>query len=331
MGEKIRRIGVLTSGGDAPGMNAAIRAVTRTAISKGIEVIGIRHGYSGLLSEETQALDILSVSGILNEGGSMLCSARSPEFREDAGVDKGRAICQKLGLNGLVVIGGDGSFRGARDLSQKGIPCIGIPGTIDNDISCTEYTLGFDTAIGTVVEMAERLRSTSQSHDRCNLIEVMGQRAGDLALHAGIACGAIAILLPEVTFELARVVNTMAQTRKAGKQHFLIIVSEGVTATKNSRAMTVHDMAAEIERLSGVVSRATELGYVQRGGSPSPRDRIVATEMGYLAVQLLGNGIGNRVIVSQNNRILDMDILEGLQMTKKFDRRLYEAAHAVSI
>jgi len=324
MEKRIRTIGVLSSGGDAPGMNAAIRAVVRTAINKGLNVIGIRRGYEGLLNGDMFEMNLRSVSDILHRGGTMLYTARCPEFATIEGVRKGRDMCIEMGIDGLVVIGGDGSFRGARDLSLEGIPCIGITGTIDNDISSSEYTVGFDTALNTVVEMVDRLRDTSQSHDRCTVVEVMGRHCGDIAVHAGIAVGATSILVPEIPHDLDRdVIAKMNRTIRTGKQHFIIMVAEGVGG--------VEEMAKYIEEKTGVETRATILGHVQRGGRPNARDRIVASQMGHHAVELLKEGIGNRVVVYQGNKIVDMDILEALNMPRTFDEKLYEIANEISI
>jgi 6-phosphofructokinase 1 len=324
MDKKVKTIGVLSSGGDAPGMNAAIRAVVRTAINRGLHVMGIRRGYNGLLSGDMFEMNLRSVSDILHRGGTVLYTARCPEFVTEEGVEKGRNMCYEMGIDGLVVIGGDGSFRGARDLSLKGIPCIGVTGTIDNDISSSQYTVGFDTALNTVVDMVDRLRDTSQSHDRCTVVEVMGRHCGDIALHAGIACGATCVLVPEIPFDLDRdVISRIGRSTRTGKQHFIIMVAEGVGG--------VEQMAKYIQEKTGVETRATILGHVQRGGSPSARDRVVASEMGHHAVELLQQGIGNRVVVYRDNKIVDLDILEGLNMKRVFDKNLYDIANEISI
>ena len=321
MDKKVKTIG---SGGDAPGMNAAIRAVVRTAINRGLHVMGIRRGYNGLLSGDMFEMNLRSVSDILHRGGTVLYTARCPEFMKEEGVNKGRDMCLEMGIDGLVVIGGDGSFRGARDLSLKGIPCIGVTGTIDNDISSSQYTVGFDTALNTVVDMVDRLRDTSQSHDRCTVVEVMGRRCGDIALHAGIACGATCILVPEIPYDLDRdVVSRISRSTRTGKQHFIIMVAEGIGG--------VEEMAKYIQSKTGVETRATILGHVQRGGSPSARDRVVASEMGHHAVELLQQGIGNRVVVYRDNKIVDLDILEALNMKRVFDEKLYSIANEISI
>lgn len=329
MDKQQKTIGIITSGGDAPGMNAAVRAVVRTALYKNIRVIGIRRGFSGLLVRDMVEMNLRSVCDTLHRGGTILYSARCPEFREEKSVERGREVCAEMGIDGLVVIGGDGSFRGARDLSLKGIPCIGIPGTIDNDIACCDYTVGFDTAVNTVMDMVDKLRDTSQSHDRCSIVEVMGRHCGDIALHAGIACGALAILVPEVPFSIDAIVQKMQRTLRTGKKHFIIMVAEGVT---NANGIgTVYDIAREIQERTGVESRSTVLGHVQRGGAPTARERVLASEMGFHAVELLEQGIGNRVVVSHDNKIVDYDILEALNMKKEFNKRLYDIADAISI
>ena len=316
-------IGVLTSGGDAPGMNAAVRAVVRTAIAMGMKVKGIRRGYNGLIEGDIIDLDVRSVSDIIHRGGTVLYTARSPRFKTEEGIQEAIDNCKKHGIEGIVVIGGDGSYRGARDLSLRGIPCVGVPGTIDNDISSTEYTIGFDTAMNTAMEMVDRLRDTSQSHDRCSVVEVMGRRAGYLALQTGIAVGATAVLVPEVEFKIEDVIEKIKATQKTGKKHFIIVVAEGVGG--------VEEIAKKIEEGTGVESRATVLGHVQRGGNPTIRDRVMSTEMGYAAVKLLNDGIGNRVIGWKNGDIVNYDIYEGLNMKKPFDNEMYEIANTTSI
>ena len=316
-------IGVLTSGGDAPGMNAAVRAVVRTAIAMGMKVKGIHRGYNGLIEGDIIDLDVRSVSDIIHRGGTVLYTARSPRFKTEEGIQEAIDNCKKHGIEGIVVIGGDGSYRGARDLSLRGIPCVGVPGTIDNDISSTEYTIGFDTAMNTAMEMVDRLRDTSQSHDRCSVVEVMGRRAGYLALQTGIAVGATAVLVPEVEFKIEDVIEKIKATQKTGKKHFIIVVAEGVGG--------VEEIAKKIEEGTGVESRATILGHVQRGGNPTIRDRVMATEMGYAAVKLLNEGIGNRVIGWKNGEIVNYDIYEGLNMKKPFDNEMYEIANTTSI
>ena len=319
-----KKIAVLTSGGDAPGMNAALRAVVRAAISYGMEVYGVRRGYNGLLNGDMFPMNLRSVSDIIHRGGTFLYTARSPEFNTPEGVKKAADKCREMGIDGVVVIGGDGSFRGARDLTNAGIPCIGIPGTIDNDIACTEYTVGFDTAMNTAMEMIDRLRDTTESHDRCSVVEVMGRRCGDIALQTGIAVGATAILVPEVPYDFERdVIQRMKFTQKTGKKHFIIIVAEGVGG--------VEKLAKDIQEQTGIESRATILGHVQRGGSPTLRDRVMASRMGYHAVELLEKGIGNRVVAYRESKVVDFDITEALDMKRVFDKDLYEIALRISI
>lgn len=320
----MKKIGVLTSGGDAPGMNAAVRSVVRTACENGMEVVGIRRGYTGLINGDLVELNIRSVSDIIHRGGTILYSARCLEFKEPAGVQKAVQTCKENGIEGIVVIGGDGSFRGARDLSLSGIPCIGVPGTIDNDIACTDYTIGYDTCLNTIMDMVDRVRDTTESHDRCSVIEVMGRRAGFLALNAGIAVGATTILVPEFDFDIERdVIERMRRTQKTGKRHFIIMVAEGIGG--------VEELARKIEAETKVESRAVILGHVQRGGAPTCKDRVVASQMGNRAVKLLLNGIGNRVVGMKNEQIFDMDIYEALSMTKTLDRELFEISYEISI
>lgn len=320
----MKTIGVLTSGGDAPGMNAAIRAVVRAGCENGFRVMGIRRGYNGLMYGDMYEMNLRSVSNIINRGGTILYSARSPEFKTEEGMQKAIDVCKQMDMQGVVVIGGDGSFRGARDLSLRGVPCVGIPGTIDNDIACSDYTIGYDTAMNTVMENVDRLRDTSESHDRCSVVEVMGRRAGYIALNSGIACGATTILIPEVDFDFEKdVIDRMRRTQKTGKRHFIIIVAEGIGG--------VDEMAKRIQEETGVESRATILGHVQRGGSPTVRDRVVGSTMGCRAVELLKQGIGNRVIALQKGELVDYDIFEALNMTKTIDLDLYKLAHEISI
>ena len=319
----MKTIGVLTSGGDAPGMNAAVRAVVRTAASLGMTVKGIRRGYNGLIEGDIIDLDIRSVSDIIHRGGTVLYTARSPRFKTEDGMAEAIANCKKFGIEGIAVIGGDGSYRGARDLSLRGIPCVGIPGTIDNDISSTQYTIGFDTAMNTAMEMVDKIRDTAQSHDRCSVVEVMGRRAGYIALQTGIAVGATAILVPEVEVKIEDVIQKIRDTQKTGKKHFIVVVAEGIGG--------VEDIAKKIEESTGIESRATVLGHVQRGGSPTVRDRVMATQMGYAAVELLNKGIGNRVICYRDGKIVNEDIYEALNMKKPFDDDMYNIAHVTSI
>ena len=318
----MKKIGVLTSGGDAPGMNAAIRAVVRTAINRGIEVVGIYRGYNGLINGEVHPLNVRSVSDIIQRGGTFLYTARCPEFREEAGLQKAKQTCEEQGIEGIVVIGGDGSFRGAADLSARGIPCIGLPGTIDNDIAMTEYTIGYDTAMNTALEMIDKLRDTASSHDRCSVVEVMGRRAGYIALNTGIACGAIAIITTEVPYDINAIINKINSTQATGKHHFIVVVSEGIG--------NAQEIAKEIEEKNGIESRATILGHVQRGGAPTVRDRVEASKMGHYAVELLEKGIGNRVVGLKEGKVIDVDIQEALKMKKPFLEDLYKMAEEIS-
>lgn len=320
----MKTIAVLTSGGDAPGMNAAVRAVVRAGISKGFRVVGIRRGYKGLLENDMSVLDLRSVSNILPEGGTVLYTSRCPEFMEKRYVKKAADICREEGIEAVVAIGGDGTFRGALSLSEEGIPCIGIPGTIDNDIASSEYTIGFDTAVNTVIQMVDRVRDTSRSHDRCSVIEVMGRRSGHIALEAGIACGALCVLVPEIPYDLENeVIPRMMETLNTGKQHFIIMVAEGAGS------------AVEISKLIGdktkISTNPVVLGYVQRGGSPSAVDRVVASAMGCHAVSLIENGVYNRVVVKRDGKITDLDMTEALSMNKTIDRKLLAVVQLVSI
>ena len=320
----MKSIAVLTSGGDAPGMNAAVRAVVRTACQRGIKVYGVDRGYTGLIKGDVHEMNLRSVSDIITRGGTILYSARCPEYKTEEGIQKAVDTCKRVGIDGMVIIGGDGSFRGARDLSLRGLPCIGLPGTIDNDISCTDYTIGYDTCLNTIVQMVDRIRDTSESHDRCTVVEVMGRGAGYLALESGIAVGATSILVPEVEYDIERdIIARIREFQKTGKRHFIVIVAEGVGGTA--------EIAKKIEAETGVESRATILGHVQRGGSPTARDRIMASQMGSRAVDLLTQGIGNRVVGIRDNKIVDFDIFEALKMTKTIDMKDYELAHEISI
>lgn len=318
----MKKIGVLTSGGDAPGMNAAIRAVVRTAIAKDMEVVGIYRGYNGLINGDVRPLTVRSVSDVIQRGGTMLYTARCKEFRFEEGLQKAKKTCIEKGIEGIVVIGGDGSFRGAADLSARGILCVGIPGTIDNDISMTEYTIGYDTAMNTAMELVDKLRDTTQSHDRCSVVEVMGRNAGYIAVNAGIACGATCIVTQEEPITTDEIADKIKKAQTTGKHHFIIVVSEGVGNSV--------ELAKEIEQKTGVESRATILGHVQRGGSPTVRDRVVASQMGHYAVELLSQGIGNRVVGMQDGKIIDRDIQEALSMKKAFETELYKIANEIS-
>ncbi len=317
-----KAIGVLTSGGDAPGMNAAVRAVTRAAILKGYRVIGVQRGYNGLLNGETVELDTRSVSNIIQHGGTVLYTARCLEMHEEKYQLEAVKRCTEMGVEGMVVIGGDGSFRGAAALSAKGIPCIGLPGTIDNDIVCTEYTIGYDTAMNTAVEMIDKLRDTAQSHDKCSVVEVMGRNAGWIALNVGLAVGAVGIVVPEVPFDINVLAEKMKRVQSYRKQHFIVVFAEGCG---NSA-----EFAKKLTELTGIETRDTVLGHVQRGGAPTLRDRVIASEMGYYAVQLLDGGKSNRIVGLKNGRVYDVDIAEGLAMKKPFDENLYKIANDIS-
>lgn len=319
-----KSIAVLTSGGDAPGMNAAVRAVVRAGINKGMKVYGVYRGYNGLLNGDVQEMNLRSVSDIIGFGGTMLYTARSEEFATPAGIKRAADFCRSIDVSGVVVIGGDGSFKGARALTNAGINCIGIPGTIDNDIACSEYTIGFDTAMNTALQMVDRIRDTAQSHDRCSIVEVMGRRCGDIALQTGIATGATAILVPEIPYNIERdVIQRIVNTQKTGKKHFIVVVAEGVGK--------VAELANYIENRLGIETRATILGHVQRGGSPTLRDRVVASEMGFRAVELLEKNLGNRVVAMKDGKIVDLDINEALDMQRVFDEDLYKIAMTISI
>ena len=319
----MKTIGVLTSGGDAPGMNAAVRSIVRTAASMGMTVKGIKRGYNGLIENHIVDLDIRSVSDIIQRGGTVLYTARCLRFTTEEGMQEAIKNCKANGIEGLIVIGGDGSFRGARDLSLRGIPCIGIPGTIDNDIPSTEYTIGFDTAMNTVVELVDKLRDTACSHERCSVVEVMGHGAGDIALQSGLAVGATAIIVPEIGFNLQSVIDKILETQKNGRNHFIIVVSEGLCDATQ--------LAKLLQEATGIETRATILGHIQRGGNPTLRDRVVASKMGYAAVELLSKGFGNRVIGLKDNKIVDYDIFEALNMVKSFDQETYRLANTISI
>ena len=325
MAEKvIRTIGVLTSGGDAPGMNAAIRAVVRTALGKGLKVRGIRRGYSGLLNEEIIDLSARDVSDTIQRGGTILLTARCEEMRTPEGQQKAAAICKKYGIDGLVVIGGDGSFKGAQKLSDFGVNTIGLPGTIDLDIACTDYTIGFDTAINTAMEAIDKVRDTSSSHERCSIIEVMGRNAGYIALWCGVANGAEDILLPEkYDYNEQNIINNIINNRKHGKTHHIIINAEGIGDSIN--------MAKRIEAATGIETRATILGHMQRGGSPTCKDRVYASIMGSMAVDLLCQGKTNRVVGYKNGEYVDYDIEEALAMKKTVSEYQYEVAKTLAL
>ena len=323
MEKEIKTIGVLTSGGDAPGMNAAIRAVVRKAIQNGVAVKGIKKGYQGLLNEEIIDLEAKNVSDTIQRGGTILGTARCLEFKTEEGQQKGAEICRKHRIDGMVVIGGDGSYRGAQALSRNGINTIGIPGTIDLDIACTDYTIGFDTAVNTAMQAIDKVRDTSSSHERCSIIEVMGRNAGYIALWCGIANGAEDILLPEkYDFNEQQIINNIINNRKKGKKHHIIINAEGIGHSTS--------MARRIEAATGVETRATILGYMQRGGSPTCKDRVFASLMGSYAADILCAGKTNRVVGYKNGELVDFDIEEALQMTKEIPEYDYQVSKFLS-
>ena len=323
MAKSVKTIGVLTSGGDAPGMNAAIRAVVRGAINKGLKVKGIMRGYAGLLDEEIVDMSSTDVSNIIFRGGTILYTARCMEFVTAEGQQQGAEICHKHGIDGIVVIGGDGSFRGAGKLSALGINTIGLPGTIDLDIACTDYTIGFDTAVNTAMEAIDKIRDTSTSHERCSIVEVMGRNAGYIALWCGIANGAEDILLPEkYDYDEQKLVNHIIENRKRGKQHHIIVNAEGIG---HSEAM-----AKRIEAATGIETRATILGHMQRGGSPTCKDRVYASMMGALAVDLLVAGKRSRVVGYRHGEFVDFDINEALAMQKNVDSYMWEVCNSLS-
>ncbi|TLG72484.1 6-phosphofructokinase [Culicoidibacter larvae] len=310
----IKRIGVLTSGGDAPGMNAAIRAVARSAMKRGIEVCAIYNGYSGILSEEIKVLNHNDVSSILKQGGTVLGSARFPEFKQPEVRQAAVEILKKHGIEALVVIGGDGSYMGAKLLTELGVNCIGLPGTIDNDIAGTDFTIGFDTALQTIVEAVDKIRDTSSSHRRANVVEVMGRNAGDLAIWAGISSGAEAVFIPEQDLSLPEVLEQLKKAYDSGKRHAIVILAEG--CIKNGLVESPEALAKLIEVHSGFETRATILGHIQRGGSPTAFDRVLASRLGAHAVSLIAAGIGGRCVGVQQNRVVDFDIVEALETMK---------------
>lgn len=319
MANEINTIGVLTSGGDAPGMNAAIRAVVREAIANGKRVMGIKRGYAGLLQEEIYEMHTTDVSDIIQRGGTILQTARCKEFTTAEGQKKGAEICTQHGIDGMIVIGGDGSFRGAQKLASYGINTVGVPGTIDLDIACTDYTIGFDTAVNTAMDAIDKVRDTSTSHERCSIIEVMGRGAGFIALWCGIANGAENVLLPEkYDYDEQALVNNIIDNRKKGKKHHIIINAEGIGHSAS--------MAKRIEAATGVETRATILGYMQRGGRPTARDRMMASMMGAYAVDLLCDGKSNRVVGTKDGKLMDMDIDEALKMNKEINAYEYQVS-----
>ena len=323
MAKEIKTIAVLTSGGDAPGMNAAIRAVVRTAIYRGVKVKGVKKGYNGLLNEDIIDMAPRNVSDIIQRGGTVLGTARCLEFKKVEYQEKAAEICRKHGIDGIVVIGGDGSYRGAQALSRQGINAIGIPGTIDLDIACTEYTIGFDTAVNTAMEAIDKVKDTSSSHERCSIIEVMGRHAGYIALWCGIANGAEDILLPEnYDYNEQEIINHIIESRKKGKIHHLIINAEGIGHSTS--------MAKRIEAATGIETRATILGHMQRGGTPTCKDRVYATIMGAKAVELLAEGKSNRVVALRENHMVDFDIDEALAMQKTLNDYEYDICNTLA-
>ena len=329
MEKQVKRIGVLTSGGDAPGMNAAVRAVVRTAVGLGIDCIGIRRGWNGLINSDFLHMDATSVSHIIDKGGTMLYTARSEEFLNEAGRDKALATCKLLGLDAIVAIGGDGTFRGALALSRQAaaagndLRVVGIPATIDNDIGCSHYTIGFDTACNTAVACIDKLRDTMQSHERCSVVEVMGRRAGYLALYVGISVGATAVLIPEREVDFDQdIVEKIRRARLSGITHYMVVVAEG--------AGSALDIAQRIRDAIGIDPRVTVLGHIQRGGAPSARDRQTASRMGYEAVMALHGGSGNCIVAIQNGRLMQLDMEEALRMSKPFDMERYRVLEAMT-
>lgn len=319
----VKRIGVLTSGGDAPGMNACVRAVVRTALYRGVECYGIRRGWNGLIHGDIVKLDEKSVAHIINRGGTLLYTARSTEFMTEEGQRKAVSTCKFLGLDGIIAIGGDGTFRGAQALSKYGIAVVGIPGTIDNDISCSNYCIGFDTAANTAIECIDKLRDTMQSHERCSVVEVMGRNAGYLAMYVGLATGATAVLVPEEPIDFDRdVIEKIRQARLNGFTHYMIVVAEG--------AGSAAEIAVKIKEAIDLDPRVTVLGHIQRGGIPSARDRVNATKMGYYAVETLLQGKSGRIICTHEGTITDVDIDEGLSMKKSIQQNEVDVFQAMT-
>jgi 6-phosphofructokinase 1 len=320
----IKTVAVLTSGGDAPGMNAAVRAVVRTGIYNGLKMLGINKGYEGLLNGDIEEMNLRSVGDIIQRGGTILQTARSKEFNTQAGLEKAVSMAKVFGIDALVVIGGDGSFRGAKDLSELGMNVIGIPGTIDNDISCTDYTLGYDTAMNTVLDAIDKIRDTSYSHERCSVLEVMGRKAGWIAINCGIAGGAEAIILPEKEFDIDKdIIVPLIEGRNRGKKHYLIIVAEGVGGAV--------EIAKYIEEKTDITTRATILGHIQRGGTPTVTDRVMGSRMGAYAIKILLEGYKNRIIAVKNGNLVDIDIEKALSMKKTIDESLIELSRILAI
>lgn len=319
----MKTIGVLTSGGDAPGMNAAIRAVVRSGIYNNLKVMGIQRGYNGLINGDIKEMDLSSVADIIHRGGTVLKTARCEEFITEEGRKKALNVLKVFGIEGLIVIGGDGSFKGAMKLSESGIKAIGIPGTIDNDLAYTDYTIGFDTAVNTVLDAISNIRDTSTSHGRASIVEVMGRHCGDIALYAGLAGGAETVIVPEESFDMDDVCKKLIQGRRRGKLHSIIMLAEGVG--------NAFELGKEIEEVTGIETKVTVLGHIQRGGNPSASDRILASKMGSCAVELLINDKSGRVVGMKDNKIIDMDINEALSVEKEFDKQMYGLTKILSI
>ena len=321
---ELRSIGVLTSGGDAPGMNAAVRAVVRAGIFYGYRMLGIHKGYEGLLHGDIEELSLRSVGDIIQRGGTVLQTARSAEFNTKAGLEKAMRMAEVYEMDALVVIGGDGSYRGARDLAQLGMKVVGIPGTIDNDISCSEYTIGYDTAMNTVLDAIDKIRDTSYSHERCSVLEVMGRKAGWIAINCGIAGGAEAVVLPENSFDIDMdIIKPIIDGRNRGKKHYLVIVAEGVGGAV--------EIAKYIEEKTDIITRATILGHIQRGGSPTLQDRVMGSRMGDFAIEALHAGRYNRIIAVQQGKVVDLDITEALAMSKSMDQELVDISRILAL
>lgn len=319
----MKTIGVLTSGGDAPGMNAAIRAVVRYGIYNEIRIMGIKQGYNGLINADIEQMSLSSVADVIHKGGTFLRTARCEEFKTEEGLKKALNVIRVFGIDGIVIIGGDGSFQGAKKLSDAGVPTIGIPGTIDNDLGYTNYTIGFDTAVNTVLDAVSKIRDTSTSHGRANIIEVMGRHCGDIALYAGLAGGAESVIVPEEGFNVDDVCKKLIQGRHRGKLHSIIMLAEGVG--------NAYELGKEIQEKTGIETRVTILGHIQRGGSPTAFDRILASKMGSMAVELLLQGKSGRVIGVKDNELFDMDIDEALAIEKEFDKHTYQLTKILSI
>ena len=321
--KKINRLAVLTSGGDAPGMNATIRAVARASANFDVKLLGIRRGYNGLINNDFIELGPRSVNGLNSKGGTMLYTARCEEFKTPEGVKRAALNCKYMGIDGIICIGGDGTFRGAHELAEYGISVVGIPATIDNDIACTHYSIGFDTAANTAIDAIDKLSDTMQSHERCSIVEIMGRNAGHLSLYVGLAVGAAAVIIPEKSFDFEKdIIEKMRADRIAGKNHFLVIAAEGAGVT---------DLLAErVREETGVESRISILGHIQRGGKPSARDRVMGNRMGHYAVKTLLAGKTNRVVVYRDSKIMDMDINEALAMDKTVEPYMYEVATCIN-